>query len=149
MKFYVAYGSNLNKFQMMHRCPKAKPYAAGIIEGYELLFKGSKTGSYATIEPKVGASVPVGIWTIGAQEERALDRYEGFPTFYYKKEVEVKTNKGTLTAMVYIMHEDRPRGMPTDHYNRICMEGYDDFDLNKMDYYDALMTNFLRMEEQK
>lgn len=54
-----------------------------------------------------------------------------------------------LTAMIYIMHEDRPLGMPTEHYNRICMEGYDDFGLNKLDYMDALMTNFLRMEEKK
>ena len=46
MKYYLAYGSNLNVRQMMHRCPGAKPVGKMVLEGYELLFKGSKTGSY-------------------------------------------------------------------------------------------------------
>lgn len=149
MKYYVAYGSNLNKFQMMHRCPNSTPVCAGKLLDYELLFRGSKTGSYATVEPKEGSAVPVGIWRISPKDEKSLDRYEGFPTFYYKKDVVVHTECGVIEAMVYIMHEDRPLGMPTEHYNRICMEGYDDFGLNKLDYIDALMTNFLRMEEKK
>ena len=49
MKYYLAYGSNLNVRQMMHRCPGAKPVGKMVLEGYELLFKGSKTGSYLTI----------------------------------------------------------------------------------------------------
>ena len=40
-KLYVAYGSNLNKEQMRYRCPTAKFVGTGIIEGYELQFKGS------------------------------------------------------------------------------------------------------------
>ena len=52
-----------------------------------LLFKGSKTGSYLTIEPKEGSRVPVAAWEVSAEDELALDRYEGFPTFYYKKEM--------------------------------------------------------------
>ena len=44
MKFYVAYGSNLNTIQMKRRCPHAKIYGVGKIKDYRLLFKGSKTG---------------------------------------------------------------------------------------------------------
>ena len=40
-KLYVAYGSNLNKEQMRYRCPTAKFVGTGIIEGYELQFKGA------------------------------------------------------------------------------------------------------------
>ena len=32
-RLYVAYGSNLNFEQMKHRCPTAKLYDTGIIEG--------------------------------------------------------------------------------------------------------------------
>ena len=39
-RLYVAYGSNLNFEQMKYRCPTAKLYDTGIIEGYELQFKG-------------------------------------------------------------------------------------------------------------
>lgn len=145
-QFYVAYGSNLNKAQMKYRCPHAKPFCSGVIEDYELLFKGSKTGSYATIEPKKGSSVPVGVWEIDPRDEANLDRYEGFPTFYYKKYVVVRTKLGevrgnSLSAMVYIMHEDHPIGRPSMRYVNTCLEGYDDFGLNKMEFYDALMTN--------
>lgn len=41
-RLYVAYGSNLNFEQMKYRCPTAKLYDTGIIEGYELQFKGER-----------------------------------------------------------------------------------------------------------
>lgn len=144
-KLYVAYGSNLNKYQMSHRCPNAVPFTTGVLEDYELLFKGSKTGSYATVEPCKGAFVPVALWTISESDERSLDRYEGFPTFYYKKDVTVRTANGNVKAMVYIMHEDRPLGIPTEYYVDVCLEGYDDFDLNKMEFYDALFTTAAKL----
>lgn len=59
--YYLAYGSNLNIRQMALRCPTAKPVGTAVIKDYELLFKGSKTGAYLTIEPKVGAEVPVAV----------------------------------------------------------------------------------------
>ena len=66
-RFYLAYGSNLNIPQMQRRCPTAKIVGVAEIEDYELLFKGSKTGSYLTIEPKKGAMVPVAVWEIKQQ----------------------------------------------------------------------------------
>ena len=51
-KFYLAYGSNLNVKQMQFRCPDARIVGTAEISNYQLLFKGSKTGSYLTIEPK-------------------------------------------------------------------------------------------------
>ncbi len=55
-----------------------------MIEGYRLLFKGSRTGSYLTIEPQEARSVPVAAWAT-EEDEAALDRYEGFPTFITKR----------------------------------------------------------------
>ena len=40
-KLYVAYGSNLNMSQMKDRCPTAEFVGTGIIQNYELQFKGS------------------------------------------------------------------------------------------------------------
>ena len=65
-KYYLAYGSNLNIVQMKHRCPDAKPVGTAVIRDYELLFKGSKTGAYLTIEPQKSAYVPVGVWEVTA-----------------------------------------------------------------------------------
>ncbi len=110
-KLYVAYGSNLNKEQMCYRCPTAKFVGTGIIEGYELQFKGALHGACATIAPKEGAAVPVGIWTIQKPDEKRLDLYEGYHehghSFYDKEQIAVKMDDGsTITGMVYIMDAD-------------------------------------------
>ena len=76
-KYYLAYGSNLNRNQMRMRCPGAKPLGTAVIEGYRLLFKGSKTGAYLTIEPAEGHYVPVAVWQVTEDDEKVLDRYEG------------------------------------------------------------------------
>lgn len=48
-RYYLAYGSNLNVQQMLYRCPTARIIGTSTIPNYQLLFKGSKTGSYLTI----------------------------------------------------------------------------------------------------
>ena len=109
-KIYIAYGSNMSEVQMAQRCPDATLAETGRVNGYELLFKGSLTGCYATIEKKADAFVPVVLWRISAADERRLDAYEGFPRFYYKKTIPVETDGGTIQGLVYIMHEDRRFG---------------------------------------
>ncbi len=129
-KYYLAYGSNLNVEQMKHRCPDAKPVRTAWIKDYQLLFKGSKTGSYLTIEKAEKSKVPVAVWEVSESDERRLDIYEGYPNFYYKKEMEVTINRRKIKAFVYIMHEDRPLGIPSSHYVRTCVQGYRDFGFN-------------------
>ena len=131
-KYYLAYGSNLNIRQMRYRCPGAKPIGITMIPDYELLYKGSKTGAYLTIEPKKNSIVPIAVWEVTADDEKRLDAYEGCPTFYYKKAVRLpvklangKTKK--LDAFVYIMHEERKLGCPSESYMERCREGYRDF----------------------
>ena len=130
-KYYIAYGSNLNVNQMRMRCPDAEIVGKGFINDYELLFKGSRTGSYLTIEKKKGGKVPIGIWKVSENDELNLDRYEGYPTFYYKTLVNVKTDEKEITAFVYIMHEDRECGVPSDYYVSVCKEGYEAFSFDK------------------
>ena len=131
-KYYVAYGSNLNKRQMMMRCPGAKSVGTGFIRGYELLFKGSKTGAYLTIEKKKGGRVPIAIWKVTKEDELSLDRYEGYPTFYYKADLKIKLDEKEIDAFVYIMHEYRELGVPSDYYVETCLEGYLDFEFNPL-----------------
>ena len=97
-RYYIAYGSNLNISQMRMRCPHARVIGTSVIPDYELLFKGSMTGSYLTIEPKEGSSVPVAVWETTDDDEARLDRYEGFPAFYYKAEMTLPI-KGIRTGI--------------------------------------------------
>ena len=129
-KYYLAYGSNLSMRQMAHRCPDAVYVGTAVIPNYHLLFKGSLTGSYLTIEKKKGSKVPVLVWQISEEDEYRLDRYEGCPTFYYKKEIKVAVKtflseeEKELDAIVYVMHEDHKKGCPSNEYYDVCREGY-------------------------
>lgn len=144
-RYYIAYGSNLNVRQMRMRCPTARIIGTSVLEDYELLFKGSKTGSYLTVEKKPGGTVPVAVWEVTPEDEKALDRYEGFPNFYYKKELTLPI-KGIRTGkirnrrgFVYIMYENRPIGIPSIPYLQTCIQGYDDFGFDRVGLIDAYL----------
>lgn len=143
-RYYIAYGSNLNISQMRMRCPGARIIGISVIEDYQLLFKGSKTGSYLTIEPMKGAEVPVVIWEVTETDEKALDRYEGYPNFYYKKKMTlditgIKTKKvRRRDAFVYIMHEERELGIPSGFYVKTCLDGYRAFGFDEKYLFDAI-----------
>lgn len=142
-RYYLAYGSNLNISQMGYRCPQAKIVGTAVIKDYRLMFKGSQTGSYLTIEPEKGMEVPVAVWEVTPDDEARLDRYEGYPRFYYKKEMtlEVTGIRGGRAkkrkAFVYIMHEDRSLGVPSRFYIETCREGYEDFGFDENILADA------------
>ena len=97
------------------------------------MFKGSKTGAYATIEKEKGQRVPILLWRISEKDEVRLDRYEGFPTFYYKRTVQaVRTDAdgkpcGRTHGMAYIMHEERKLGLPAVDYLTVLDEAYRKF----------------------
>lgn len=138
-KFYLAYGSNLNVEQMQWRCPDAGIVTTGVIEDYQLWFKGSKTGAYLTIEPMVGSSVPVAVWRVTERDIAALDRYEGFPSFYYKRGFKIRCADGrTRNCFAYIMHEERLVGIPSTSYVQTCLSGYKSFGFDKRFLQDAL-----------
>lgn len=132
-RFYLAYGSNTNVRQMKMRCQGAKIVGTSEISNWRLVFKGSGRSNYLTIEQARGYHVPVVVWSITAEDERNLDCYEGFPSFYYKKEFEIELTEAStktvkaVTAFVYIMHEENDLGRPTDSYLKCCQDGYEYF----------------------
>jgi len=113
-KYYIAYGSNLSVEQMAHRCPDAKVAGMAALKDWTLVFR-----THATIEPCDGRVVPVLIWEISQRDERNLDRYEGYPSYYYKQDMTVTMtdldgkNPQEITAMVYLMTEDTSSGCRT------------------------------------
>ncbi len=78
------------------------------------------------------------VWKISEQDERSLDRYEGYPRFYIKKNLKVDVTSlngdhfGELTAMVYIMTKKATdaRGinpLPSKYYYSVLDTGYKTF----------------------
>ncbi len=127
-KYYIAYGSNLDVDQMLRRCPDAIQIGTSTIKDFELLFRGNASHfGVATIEPRKGASVPVGIWSISDMDERALDWYEGWPRLYGKRIFRVKVRDKMISAMAYIMTPGHKIAPPSRAYLATIAQGYSDF----------------------
>ena len=143
-KLYAAYGSNLKKKQMQYRWPTAKYVGVGELQGYELQFKGRERSAFATIGRMDGASVPVGLWEIQARDERSLDMYEGFPSHYFKRDVQVKMGGREVSAMVYIMNPRMNFNLPSPSYYATVHQGYKDCGLDTAALEQALQSSTQR-----
>lgn len=127
-KYYIAYGSNLSREQMAFRTPDAKIVGTAILYGWQLLFK-----LHATIEENPKKNTPVLVWEISQEDEKHLDRYEGYPTYYYKKELPVTVfpieggEPIDLIAMAYIMTEGHELREPMQSYYEVLEQGYREF----------------------
>jgi len=122
--YYIAYGSNLNLEQMSYRCPSAKVVGSTIINGYNLLFRGAPAHAVATIEKRYRGIVPALVWDIQPADEQALDRYEGYPSFYRKETLHIYVNGDQLEAMIYVMNTGRSLGVPSRAYFNTILQGY-------------------------
>lgn len=121
---YLAYGANLSKKEMAHRCPNAKFLCTGTLKDWRLMFKGEMPHSYATIEEWEGYSVPFALWEISASDEAALDYYEGFPNHYRKGIVEVEIDGEPVKAMYYFKNPEQRTQPPIMHYYAALAEAY-------------------------
>ena len=124
-KIYLAYGSNLNHQQMAERCPNASYLGNTMLKDWRLVFK-----SVATIEKDLGKYVPVGVFQITDECEKALDIYEDYPRLYDKKELDVILDSTQVTAMTYIMVGKFGISPPSRKYFNVICEGYKNCNLN-------------------
>ncbi len=141
-KLYIAYGSNLNRRQMQHRCRTARVVGTAEVQDHELLFRGG-SHAVATIEPAAGKSVPVLLWSIRPGDEKALDLYEGWPRFYEKRDIDIQLGSQTVSAMAYVMTEGHAAGTPSQSYLATIAEGYQSAGFN----LDVLQTALRRSVE--
>ncbi len=131
--YYFAYGSNLNREQMQERCPDSEPVAKAKLEGYRLCFN-----RVADIVEDEGSLVWGAIYTVSPRDIKNLDRYEGYPNFYDKLDVDVADDQGKVyRAFVYVMTSKGCRE-PNDSYYRIIVEGYRDWGLEPAPLQQAL-----------
>lgn len=152
-KYYIAYGSNMSVEQMLNRCPNAIYVGHTKLYDRKLMFRGSKTGAYLTIEEALGQCVPCVVWKVTDLDEEQLDHYEGYPIFYKKETLDVTVHSfidgaesTTVEAFVYLMGDGHKAGIPSVRYWNICKEGYElfgfDMDVLKRAYYESEEEEF-------
>lgn len=147
---YLAYGSNLKIEQMNFRCPSAVIHGTAYLKDWKLMFKGNdKDKYYLTIEPSEGDVVPLAVWDVTDEDEKSLDKYERFPRFYYKQDLEVECNGETIRGFAYIMTEGNAYGLPEQEYIDRCSIGYSDFKFDISYFNQALADSKEAMDLRK
>ncbi len=139
-RIYIAYGSNMHLGQMADCSPDSRLLGVSQIEGYALEFHGKNGGAVATIVPREDSRVPVVLWEISERDERNLDRYEGFPRLYFKKDFRVYLGKRKVSAFAYIMSSGYDIGIPSEYYYNVILEGYTDNDIDTKPLFAALFA---------
>ena len=64
-------------------------------------------------------------------DEHFLDRYEGYPHLYEKKNLRISNGTITTEAMVYVMNDGYEYGVPGKEYYEIIKQGYKDCSLDE------------------
>lgn len=122
---YIAYGSNLNREQMVRRCPGATLVGPAELKGYDLLFRGRRNAAVATVEPLEGGAVPVLLWDIRERDHMALDRFEGWPHVYGKALEIVEFEGKPVPALTYVKTGMLEFGSPSREYLNTIRHGYE------------------------
>lgn len=136
--YYFAYGSNLNKEQMMSRCPDAIPVTKAKLKGYQLTFN-----RVADIVEEEQAITWGAIYTVSPEDIKKLDRYEGYPRLYDKMPVTVEDDQGRIhQAFAYVL-AIKGLNEPSDGYYHIIKEGYRDWNLPQKPLWEALKRSRL------
>lgn len=128
--YYFAYASNLNRKQMLERCPDSKLKFMVTLPNYNLIFAGWSRkwrGGVATIRRFGGEKVLGGIYDISEQCLRQLDKYE---EGYDRLKVTVFTEVGEpIEAITYIKSGQLEETQPSKEYLAIIQQGYRDWGL--------------------
>ncbi|MFC1964436.1 gamma-glutamylcyclotransferase family protein [Chloroflexota bacterium] len=131
--YYFAYASNLNRKQMLERCPDSKPKFIATLPNYKLVFVGWSRqwrGGTASIKPFRDEKVHGAIYEITEQCLRQLDKYEGYPDKYNRFNVTVfDEDSEPIEAITYIKVGQLEKTQPSKEYLAVIQQGYRDWRL--------------------
>lgn len=121
---YFAYASNLSKEYMMERCPNATAVKKVALKNYKLVFN-----ELADIIQHEEDHVLGALYVISKQDLEELDRLEGYPDLYDRIVVEVEDEDGGKYDVYAYSMVEKNLESPPEHYYKILLEGYRDWDL--------------------
>jgi len=141
-QLYGAYGANTNVDSMARRCPDSTPYHgwAHLVESRALLMNHELVfNRYADVRPRSGTGVELAIWEVTAEDLADLDMFEGYPSFYGRKQVQVRLASGRpLGVWIYYMQDNQSLAAPSSGYVDMLREGYRDFSMDSRQIDQAL-----------
>ncbi|MFC2002483.1 gamma-glutamylcyclotransferase family protein [Chloroflexota bacterium] len=127
---YFAYGSNLDKKQMLERCPDSKPMFIATLPNYQVVFAGWSRkwrGGVASIKAFRGVKVLGAIYEVTEECLRRLDKYEANCN---RLKVTVFDEDGNpLEVVTYIKAGQIEETPPSKEYLAVIQQGYRDWGL--------------------
>lgn len=151
MKYYFAYGSNMDLLRMLSRCPEAQIYMAGELSGYKLTFiKNSSGKGVANIIKDPESYVEGAIYKVSLKDLLALDRFEGHPTVYRRETVTINTGYSEIEAITYIMTSTyKTETLPSDEYLNYLLTGCGHWGIRKERVLSAVNDLFEKRNEAR
>ena len=129
--YYFAYASNLNRKQMLERCPGSQPKFPATLHHYRLVFVGWSRqwrGGIASIRPIRGGRVLGAIYEVSEECLKQLDRYEG--SNYRRLNIIVNNEDNEpVEAVTYIRSGQAEEAKPSPEYLAIIQQGYKEWRL--------------------
>jgi len=132
MKYYFAYGSNMNLEQMKKRCSNARFLERAYLEGYKFVYDGyskCRDCAVANIVKDEGGIVWGGLFGVTDDDIENLDKYEGYPHIYCKEVLEVKDDEGNNYKAIVYLRKPQQAGKPNKEYRQIVLKGAKDCNL--------------------
>ena len=124
--WHFAYGSNMNRAQMLARTGKILEEHNASLPNYQVRFNKKVRGGTAgaNIQPMSGKTVHGVLYKIEESSMRSLDRYEGVPDHYRRIEVQVTPEGGQpVPAQIYIAQKVEKGLRPSAPYLQAMLDG--------------------------
>jgi len=126
---YFAYGSNLDRDQMLGRCPRATVVGRATLPGFRLMFAGhspSRGGAVATVARDADGQVQGVLYVLTEADLAELDRCEGVPFTYDRVLKIVVDDRGRRRrAQVYRLAPDLAEpALPGPRYFGLIARAY-------------------------
>jgi cation transport regulator ChaC len=124
--WHFAYGSNMNRAQMLSRAGKILEEHNATLPNYEVRFNKKVRGGTAgaNVQPASGKTVHGVLYKIEESAMRSVDRYEGVPEHYRRIEVQVTPEGGQpVAAQIYIASRIEKGLRPSTNYLQAILDG--------------------------
>ena len=130
MVWYFAYGSNLNKKQMLERVGEWKNCKRSVLKNYKMVFnvKSRRWNGYtANIVPDEGSEVVGVVYELDESQIRKMDYFEKGSKVI---DVILEAESGKMNAVTYIWNREGSFE-PPERYKETILEGIEQHDLNR------------------
>ena len=124
--WHFAYGSNMNRAQMLSRVGNILEEHNATLPKFELRFNKKVRGGTAgvNVQPAPEKTVYGVLYKIEENSFRSLDRYEGVPDHYRRIEIKVTPDGGQpVPAQVYIASKVEKGLRPSPYYLQAILDG--------------------------